>query len=71
MGQAYETDGAGIVIAPQYTKLYSREHIDICLNLLSTHQDHERNAEHLFCKRLQKCNLILHQVIGSIPTGKV
>ena len=70
MRQADDTDGVGIVISPYSTKLYIRKHIDSLLNPLSTHQDFERTAEHLFCERFQKCTLIIHQVIVSIPTGK-
>ena len=70
VGQAYDTDCVGIVIAPYSTNLYSWKHINNLKNPLSTHQSRERTSRHIFCKRLQKCTLILYQVIGSIPTGK-
>ena len=70
VGWTDNTDGVVIVIAQYSTKLHSRKHIDSRWNPLSTHQDRERTAEHLFCERLQNCTLILHQVIDSIPTRK-
>ena len=70
VGRADDTYGVGIVILPYSTKLYSREHIDSRWNPLSTHQDCLRTVKRLFCESFKKFTLILHQVIGSIPTGK-
>ena len=71
VGRADETDGVGIFTVTYSNKLYRCEHIDSHWNPLSTHQYRERTADHLFCERLQKFTLILHQVIVSISTGKV
>ena len=38
--------------------------------ILCLHTNIVKTAEHLFCERLQKCTLVLYQVIGIIPTGK-
>ena len=70
VGRADDIDGVGIVIAPYSAKMYSRKHIDSRWNPLSTHKYRERTSDHLLCERLQKCTLVIHQVIGSIPTGK-